>query len=105
MNGYKTVDNPYTLQFSYVPPKHIERAVISNEIIENFTKNIPTYRGMFITGVRGSGKTVMLSDIRNKIVQKKDWITVDINPESDLLDSLARALYLIPELKALFFFF
>ncbi len=102
MNGYKTVDNPYTLQFSYVPPKHIERAVISNEIIENFTKNIPTYRGMFITGVRGSGKTVMLSDIRNKIVQKKDWITVDINPESDLLDSLARALYLIPELKALF---
>ena len=102
MNGYKSADNPYTLQFSFVPPKLIERAVITSEIIDNFTRQTPTYRGMFITGVRGSGKTVMLGDIRNKISQKKDWVTVDVNPESNILDSVARGLYLIPSLKSLF---
>ena len=35
--------------------------------------------------------------------EKDDWITVDIeNPEGNILDSLARALYRIPEIKALF---
>ncbi|MBR1477102.1 MAG: ATP-binding protein [Lachnospiraceae bacterium] len=70
--------------------------------MDNFTREVPTYRGMFITGVRGSGKTVMLGDIRNKIAEQDRWLTVDINPESNLLDSLARKLYLIPMVKAMF---
>ena len=102
MSEFKTLNNPYTLQFSYIPPKFIERSAITNEIISNFIRDVPTYRGMFITGVRGSGKTVMLGDIRNKISSMEGWIGVDINPESDLIDSLARALYLIPDIKALF---
>lgn len=32
----------------------------------------------------------------------EEWITVDLNPESNLLDALARNLYIIPEIKALF---
>lgn len=101
-NEFSEIDNPYTLQFSYIPPQFIERTSVTNEIVDNFVRNVPTYRGMFITGVRGTGKTVMLGDIRNKISSRKDWIAVDINPESDLLDSLARGLYLIPEIKSLF---
>jgi len=102
MREFKTINNPYTLQFSYIPPRFIERTAVTNEIIENFIRDIPTYRGMFISGVRGTGKTVMLGDIRNKIAAMDKWIAVDVNPESDLLDSLARALYLIPEVRALF---
>lgn len=102
MSDFKTVNNPYTLQFSYIPPQFIERSTITNEIIENFVRDVPTYRGIFITGVRGSGKTVMLGDIRNKISAMDGWIGVDINPETDLLDSLARALYIIPDIRALF---
>lgn len=102
MSKFVEIKNPYTLQFSYIPPQFIERTLITNEIINNFIRDIPTYRGMFITGVRGSGKTVMLGDIRNKIGEQDDWITVDLNPESNLLDSLARNLYLIPQLKTLF---
>lgn len=102
MKQFKSINNPYTLQFSYIPPRFIERTAVTNEIIENFVRDTPTYRGMFISGVRGTGKTVMLGDIRNKISAIKNWIAVDINPESDLLDSLARALYLIPEMRALF---
>ena len=99
---FKTTDNPYTLQFSYIPPQFIERKIVTAEILDNFTKNVPTYRGMFITGVRGSGKTVMLGNIRSIIGEKPEWITVDINPESNILEAVARGLYLKPELKALF---
>ena len=102
MKKFEEAKNPYTLQFSYIPPQFIERTLITNEIISNYVRDIPTYRGMFITGVRGSGKTVMMGDIRNKIDARDEWITVDINPESNLLDSLARGLYLIPAIKALF---
>ena len=102
MKDFIEVNNPYTLQFSFIPPKMIERSLITSEIISNFVRDLPTYRGMFITGVRGSGKTVMLGDIRNKIGANPDWITVDLNPESNLLDSLARSLYMIPSIKNLF---
>ncbi len=102
MDGFNAIDNPYTLQFSFVPPKLIERRAITDEIINNFIRKTPTYRGMFITGVRGSGKTVMMSDIRNRISEKAEWVAVDLNPETNLLDSLARGLYMIPEIKALF---
>ena len=99
---FEEINNPYTLQFSYIPPQFIERTLVTNELINNFTRKVPTYRGMFITGVRGCGKTVMMGDVRNKIEKLDDWITVDLNPESNLLDSLARNLYMIPEIKALF---
>lgn len=102
MSKFELINNPYTLQFSYIPPQFIERTLVTNEIISNYIREIPTYRGMFITGVRGSGKTVILGDIRNKIAAIKEWITIDLNPESNLLDSLARNLYLIPQIKALF---
>jgi len=95
-------DNPYTLQFSYIPPKYIERRIATSDIIGNFTRSVPTYRGIFITGVRGSGKTVMLGEIRNRMNELKDWIAVDINPENDLIHSLANKLYRIPKLKTLF---
>ena len=102
MQSFNELDNPYTLRFSYIPPRLIERTVTIEEIISNYVRKIPTYSGIFLTGVRGCGKTVMLNEIRNRIDKAKDWITVDLNPESNLLDSLARGLYLIPELRALF---
>lgn len=102
MNNLRETDNPYTLRFSFIPPRMIERTVIIEEIISNFVRETPTYSGMFITGVRGCGKTVMLSDIRKRIGMANEWITVDLNPEDNLLDSLARSLYLKPELRALF---
>ena len=73
--------NPYTLQFSFSPPQLIKRTIITEEIINNFTRPVPTYRGMFISGVRGSGKTVLLGNIRKEIDAMKDWVTVDLNPE------------------------
>ena len=47
MSKFVEIKNPYTLQFSYIPPQFIERTLITNEIINNFIRDIPTYRGMF----------------------------------------------------------
>lgn len=102
-NYFIEKDNPYTLQFSFIPPQYITRQSLTNDIISDLTKKVPTFRGHFLTGIRGCGKTVMMADILNKIGKNDDWITVDIeNPESDILDSLARGLYRIPTLKNLF---
>ena len=30
---FEEIKNPYTLQFSYIPPQFIERSIITNEII------------------------------------------------------------------------
>jgi len=102
MGKYIKDNNPYTLQFSYIPPRFIERYEITHEIIGNYTQKVPAYRGIFLTGVRGSGKTVMLGDIRNRIASRDDWVTIDLNPESNLLDSLARILYREQRVKHLF---
>lgn len=102
MQRFRREDNPYTFQFSYIPPQYIERAGIINGIISNYVREVPTYRGIFITGVRGSGKTVMMSDIRKQIGARREWITIDLNPESNLLESLVHNLYRDSQTKSLF---
>lgn len=109
MEGYKSIDNPYTMQFGAIPKKqYIKRQQVTDEIVLNFKRNIPTYRGIFITGVRGCGKTVLMGKIRDTVAKEKnekgikDWITVTLEPDGNLIDSLARALYRNPMLKDAF---
>ena len=55
-----------------------------------------------ITGVWGSGKTVMLTDISKHFRKDKDWIVIELNPDRDLLYSFAAKLYDQKNLKDLF---
>lgn len=45
-----------------------------------------------IEGIRGSGKTVLMTSISDELCVNKDWIGVDLNPAVDLLDNLAECL-------------
>lgn len=99
----KRENNPYTLQFSYIPPQYILRKSVTEEIIGDYMRTIPAFRGHFITGVRGTGKTVMMAEISRLMGERNDWIVVDIeNPESNILDAIARGLYRNINLKKLF---
>lgn len=40
-----------------------------------------------MTGVRGSGKTVFLSDIAKELSEDKNWITLMLNPELNLYEN------------------
>lgn len=100
---YKEEDNPYTLQFSYIPPQYISRMSLTDDIIKDLKKSVPAFRCHFLTGVRGCGKTVLMAEISEILSSEKDWITVDIeNPEGNIIELLARGLYRKPHIRNMF---
>lgn len=95
-------ENPFTLTFGKVPSHFISRPVEFGEIISNFIQDPPSIQTYLITGVRGSGKTALLAHVCSSLEEKNDWIVVDINPEKDILTSLASKLYEKGKAKHLF---
>lgn len=96
------MSNPFTLSFGKRPTQFISRLTLTNEIIDDWTAKEPSSQLYMLTGLRGSGKTVMLSTISSELKQREDWIVLELNPTRDLLQSLAAKLYAIPELHTLF---
>lgn len=96
------MQNPFSLIFGKSPLESVSRLVQTNEIIETFSAEYMNQQIYMITGVRGSGKTVMLTDISKHFRKEKDWIVIELNPERDLLYSFAAKLYDQKELKDLF---
>lgn len=94
--------NPFTLSFGKKPLQYISRLTETNQILENFCAENPSNQIYMITGVRGSGKTVMMTSIASELRKMDNWIVVELNPARDLLQSLAAKIYSIPELHALF---
>lgn len=85
-------DNPFAMTFGLKPENYISRATASDEIISNF-ENSKANNVYIITGVRGSGKTVLLTHISNHFRDQKDWIVIELVPASDMLEQFASRLY------------
>lgn len=85
-------DNPFSLSFGKAPVSFIERDFQSREILDSFTAKNPSYQVCMITGVRGSGKTVLLTTIADRLKKNDQWIVADLNPERDLLQMLTAEL-------------
>lgn len=81
--------NPYSMVFGKEPELLISRTAQFHTIISDFTAETPPYQTYLLTGVRGSGKTVMMTDIVNYFRKDKDWVVVELNPDRDLLTGLA----------------
>lgn len=96
------MNNPFTLSFGQKPLQYISRIAQTNQIIDNFKSEHPSTPIYMITGVRGSGKTVMMTSIANEIKKNDNWIVIELNPLRDMLQSLAAKLYSIPQLHDLF---
>ena len=96
------MNNPFTISFGMLPQKLISRPAQTNEIIDAFTSDQAPTHTFMITGVRGSGKTVMMTEICNVLRNRKDWTVLELNPEKDVLKSLASKLYNLDTLKHLF---
>jgi len=95
--------NPYTLLFGKEPSEIISRMQTENEIIESFSATPPSQQIAMITGVRGAGKTVFMTNVLNQLKKDKQWICVELNPERDLLLGLAAKLSSNPELSQIFY--
>lgn len=96
------MENPFTLTFGKEPQNFISREQETAEIIEGFQQNNPDNQIIMLTGVRGSGKTVTLTNIASEIQKNKNWIIVDLNPERDMLQMLAAELSNRPSLGQFF---
>lgn len=86
------MSNPYTLVFGQPPLEIIERKAQADRIISEFCKDRPSNYINLVTGIRGCGKTVFVTQIANRLKEKKDWIVVNLNPQRDLLTALAAKL-------------
>lgn len=84
-------NNPFTLTFGKQPDSFIIRHDNTEKIIETFS-NWSLSQTYLIEGIRGSGKTVLMTSIANSLKKEKDWIVVNLNSTVDLLDDFAKRL-------------
>lgn len=82
------MQNPFTLTFGRSPLESVDRPVQINEIIENFTADTINQQMFIITGVRGSGKTVMMTEISHRLRENDDWVVIELNPATELLPAM-----------------
>ncbi|MBR5376402.1 MAG: ATP-binding protein [Lachnospiraceae bacterium] len=84
--------NPYNLVFGKEPLQNISRAAQMSEILENFDEDPAPQQIYMITGIRGSGKTVFMTEIAKELKKDDKWIVVELNPAGKLLENLAESL-------------
>jgi hypothetical protein len=91
------MQNPFTTTFSKAPEYTYISTDKTGEILENFSYANPSESVYKITGVRGSGKTVILAKIeeslRNEDNKEKGWLVFDLNPARDMLGQMAAMLH------------
>ena len=81
------MSNPFTVIFGVEPQSAIPRSEEYHKVISDFEAESPSSMGYVITGVRGCGKTVLMTKIQNYFSKKKDWIVTRLNPDLDLYAS------------------
>lgn len=81
--------NPFTLSFGKSPNEIISRYDYANEVISTFNSENPISNAYLIEGIRGSGKTVLMTSIEKELEKAKDWIIIDLNSTQDLLSDFA----------------
>lgn len=86
------MNNPYNLIFGKEPFQVIPRNTQKNEIIDAFLSEPSEQQIYMITGIRGCGKTVFMTDVSKEIAKEKDWVVVELNSQQDLMTDLAATL-------------
>ena len=81
--------NPFTLTFGKKPTEYINRRSNIDEIVNAFLEEPARSQSYLIRGVRGSGKTVLMTAIAKEFAEKSDWVCVDLNASQNLLDDLS----------------
>ena len=94
--------NPFSTAFGVEPTSYIYRIKEEGEIIDDFSSEKPSNYVYILTGARGSGKTVFMYSIANKLAEKKDWIVAYIGPKINILETLAAQIYEQSKMKYLF---
>lgn len=84
--------NPFMISFSKKPVQYINRQTQIDRILQTFTEEPITDQLFIIMGVRGSGKTVLLSDLANQFETRNEWLVIRCAPTGNILHSIAEGL-------------
>ena len=84
--------NPFTLTFGKQPLEYISRYESIGTIRTAFEAEHPVTQVYLVEGIRGSGKTVLMTSVEKQLAQTEDWVVVDLNATQDLLTDLAMRL-------------
>jgi len=91
------VQNPFTVTFSKTPEYTYIATSKIDEILENFHYENPSESVYKITGVRGSGKTVILAkleeELRSERNKREGWLVFDLSPARDMLLQIGAMLH------------
>ncbi len=85
--------NPFNILYGVVPSSLVFRKDAFEQIMTDFTNEDTSAATYIITGIRGSGKTVLLNSVIKELQTLSNWITVSLNPQGDFVSSLAEQLY------------
>lgn len=96
------MNNPFSMTFGLEPSNLVKRIAESEKIIEEFSMDNPSNHAYVITGLRGSGKTVLMSLISSHFKEMKDWVVVDPGVKDNILENIASELYECGKIKKLF---
>lgn len=85
--------NPFVISFGRLPVECITRDEQKERIIETFTLPPVTDQIFIITGLRGSGKTVLMSMIAEELGAYSNWIVIGLSPSEDMREDFYSELY------------
>ncbi|MCL2881915.1 MAG: ATP-binding protein [Coriobacteriia bacterium] len=87
------ITNPFNPQFGKRPTEFIGRDIIVNDFLQSMDNPEDPHRVSIITGIRGTGKTAILADIRQNLDPKK-YLVINLTARDgmllDMLDIAAR---------------
>jgi len=84
------MQNPFVTTYSKIPDNSYIPTEQTFEIVNNFGYDRPSESVYKITGVRGSGKTVLLAKVEEEIKKlgKDEWYVYRLSPARDMLQQL-----------------
>ncbi len=84
------MSNPYSLVFGVEPEEYITRISQTENIVSSLSDG--SQRIYMVTGVRGSGKTVFMNEIKKTFASKEEWVAIELSTERDMLAGLINKL-------------
>ena len=86
------MQNPFNPSFGRKPERFIGRSAMVYNVLDSIENPNSPWRTTLFIGVRGSGKTALLSGIQ-KSVDSKKVICVSVSPDVDFLDNVVGTLF------------
>ena len=85
---------PFNTIFGKKPDIFLGREGLKESIIDSLYEENGIYRTSLITGLRGMGKTALLTDIEMELQKEEDWVVVSTSMSENLLENIVGNLQL-----------